>query len=275
MYLKKERIKECSLNVSKLERQHDSAQTHVGLGNKMLKATEWLLRAISLLRPIQRISLKGTSHTQQTSKESDFFACWDSYAAMKTGRRYTLGHPYLHVVRRVSLACGRTNKYHQGLPNEIRLKDKTQVGVRSLAALINALPAPNPTTTFTYSDRVKVFGHLLPVAIGPFLSQASALCLPTPDPPPRSHKSAWNVLRPRTRSPVEGLRRRARASPRSKSPKTARGNLAAGAGPRGPASPPRPGQCQSGCRKAPGAVEPALPHTPARTTHPCQNRTPH
>lgn len=111
----------------------------------MVKAIEWLLRAISLLRSTQRISLQGTSHTQHVLKRRYFCARWNSYTAMKTGRGYSSGQPYLHVVRRVSLACSRTNKYHQGLPNEIRLKDKTQVGVRSLAALISPLPALHPT----------------------------------------------------------------------------------------------------------------------------------
>lgn len=36
-----------------------------------------------------------------------------------------LGQPYLHVVRGVSLACGCTNKDHQGLINQIRLNRKT------------------------------------------------------------------------------------------------------------------------------------------------------
>ena len=70
MYLKKERIKEYSLNVSKLEIQHDSDQSHVSLGNKMVKATEQLLRTIPLLRSIQRIALKGTSHPQRALKEA-------------------------------------------------------------------------------------------------------------------------------------------------------------------------------------------------------------
>lgn len=90
---------------------------------------------------------------------------------------------------------------------------------------------------------------------------------PFPLKPPGAEGPHSNVLRWRTRGPGEGLRRHTRASPPHKSPGPARGNLAAGAGLRGPASPPHPGLCQSGCRKAQVAAEPALLHTPARTVH--------
>lgn len=45
----------------------------------------------------------------------------------------TSGRPYLHVVRGVSLACGRTHKYHQGLMNQVCL-NKKNTGVRAQAA---------------------------------------------------------------------------------------------------------------------------------------------
>lgn len=91
---------------------------------------------------------------------------------------------------------------------------------------------------------------------------------PFPLNPPGAEGPHSNALLSRTRGPVEGLCRITRASPPHTSPAPARGNLAAGAGPRGPVSPPHLELCQSGCRKAQVAVEPALSHTPARTVHP-------